>query len=112
MNRRFSGAVVLGALVALTVAAVVAFRHLGATYGSSHDLVSGPLAIVHGGGRGGAYPAGFYLIVLLVLAAAGTVSLTAYAVTHGRRELAQVRVRTPREPDTHTLDESSRERRD
>jgi hypothetical protein len=111
MNRRFSGAVVLGALAALTIAAVGALRHVGAAYGSSHSLMSGALATTSGGGHVG-YSAGFYLTVLLVLAGADAVSLTAYTITQGRRELARQQVRTPREPEARNPDEWRRERRD
>lgn len=103
--------VVLGALGALALAAVGAFRHVGAAYGSGHSLVSGPFAITTGGGGGG-YSAGFYLAVLVVLTAAGALSLIAYAVRQSRREPARVRVPASRRPETRDPDEWRRERRD
>ena len=57
----------------------------------------------HSTGGGRSYSAGFYLAVLIVLAAAGALSLMTYAVAQRRREPARERVRArrsePRDPD-------------
>jgi hypothetical protein len=60
---------------------------LGATGGLSESFDAGLSA-----GRG--YSPGFSLIVLLAVAGAGVLSMTAYHLAHGRRTAARVRVRS------------------
>jgi hypothetical protein len=66
-------------------AAGVAF---GATGGNANDAFDAGL----NAGRG--YSPGFSLIVLLAVAGAGVLSMTAYHLSHGHRTAARVRVRS------------------
>jgi len=96
VRRRFGAAVVLGALVALALAATGAFRHAAIAFGPGHDLASGPLAASSSGSSAAGHPVGSSLIVLLTLAGAGAVSLAAYSITQQRGQAGRVRIRTQR----------------
>jgi len=73
----FAGLAVHGAAVAF-----------GAAGGNAGDALDAGLSA----GRG--YSPGFSLVVLLTVAAAGVLSMTAYHLSHTRRDAARVRVRS------------------
>ena len=87
MHRRIAGVL---AVLGFAVLAAGAGRavHAAATTLGAHGLSLGPMAMdgAHG------YTTGFYLVVLVTLAAAGALSMTALYLAHGRRT-HRVRVR-------------------
>lgn len=90
MHNRIAGVLALLGFAALAVAAGRAV-HAAATTLGSHGLSLGPMTV--DGGHG--YTTGFYLVVLVALAAAGALSMTALYLAHGRRA-SRVRVRVAR----------------
>jgi hypothetical protein len=80
------------ALFGFAVLAVVAGRvvHTAALALYPHGLSLGSFTAQDGHG----YTSGFYLVVLLVLTGAAALSMTAYHLSHGRREAARVKVRS------------------
>jgi len=98
MRRRFGVVVVLGALTALALAAVGAFRHVDIAYGWDRDLMRAPLAF--SSSATGAGHLGSSLALLVALAGAGAASLIAYSLTQQRRRAARVRIRPQRGPES------------
>jgi hypothetical protein len=91
MHNRIVRMAVLAGLAAVAVFAGLAVHAAGVAFGATGGL-SEPFDAGLSAGRG--YSPGFSLIVLLALAGAGVLSMTAYHLSHGRRTAARVRVQS------------------